>query len=134
MDSDNRPVVSAQEAIQKELLQVRAAAFAVAAVVCLVLSLVLVSRLPSGSPQTPPADLQTRINPNYAPLGQLVQLPGIGNSRATAIIEYRRTFSEQNDGRPAFRDSADLRNVKGIGNKTIAEIGPWLIFDESQSD
>ncbi len=73
--------------------------------------------------------LDDRINPNDAPVASLVRLPGIGLSRSQAIVGYRESFSDQGDGRAAFRDCADLQKVKGIGPKTAQDIGPWLKFE-----
>ena len=70
------------------------------------------------------------INPNDAPVPSLMRLPGIGLTRAAAIVAYRESFSNQGDGRPAFRDCEDLQKVKGIGPKTAQDIGQWLRFGQ----
>jgi competence protein ComEA len=71
--------------------------------------------------------LESRVNPNYAPLASLARLPGIGLIRAEAIIAYRKNFSD-NEARP-FKDCNDLQKVKGIGPKTAADICEWLKFE-----
>jgi DNA uptake protein ComE-like DNA-binding protein len=67
--------------------------------------------------------LESRINPNYAPLASLARLPGIGLVRAEAIIAYRENFRD-NEARP-FKDCNDLH----IGPKTTADICEWLKFE-----
>jgi competence ComEA-like helix-hairpin-helix protein len=73
--------------------------------------------------------LESRINPNNAPLGSLVRLPGIGISRAGAIVEYRERFVDKDGGQPVFQSSNDLQKVKGIGPKTVQNISEWLKFE-----
>lgn len=67
-----------------------------------------------------------RINPNHAPAASLVRLPNIGPSRAAAIIEYREQKRNQS---AAFKKPADLQEIKGIGPKTVENMGPWLCFE-----
>lgn len=55
------------------------------------------------------------ININSADLETLQKLPGIGEVKAKAIIEYR----EQNG---KFESIDELKNVKGIGEKTFDKI------------
>ncbi|MHC4737801.1 MAG: ComEA family DNA-binding protein [Planctomycetota bacterium] len=74
-------------------------------------------------------ELQSRINPNDAPIASLVRLPGIGISRAGAIAAYRENFSSCQPNRQAFRNSDDLQEVKGIGPKTVQNIRQCLTFE-----
>ncbi len=74
-------------------------------------------------------ELNERINPNDASPASLVRLPGIGVSRAAAIVAYRENFSEQNGNKPAFKNCDDLQKVKGIGPKTAQNISQWLKFE-----
>jgi len=74
-------------------------------------------------------ELDERINPNDASPASLVRLPGIGVSRAAAIVAYRENFSEQNGNKPAFKNCDDLQKVKGIGPKTAQNISQWLKFE-----
>lgn len=53
-----------------------------------------------------------RINVNLAPKEELEQLPGIGASKAEAIIRYREQHGK-------FRSIDELTNVPGIGEKTL---------------
>ena len=49
------------------------------------------------------------INLNTATKDELMSLPGIGESKAEAIMEYRKNNK--------FNSVEDIKNVKGIGNK-----------------
>jgi len=74
-------------------------------------------------------ELESRINPNDAPVASLVRLPGIGVGRAGAIVAYRENFSEKDGNSPAFRNCDDLQKVRGIGPKTAQNISQWLKFE-----
>jgi hypothetical protein len=69
-----------------------------------------------------------RINPNDAPPASLMRLPGVGLTRARAIVEYRDRSAAQPPGRPAFADGQDIQQVRGFGPATVEEILPWLQF------
>jgi len=73
--------------------------------------------------------LDDRINPNNAPAVSLMRLQGVGLSRAEAIVACRENFGEKERRGPAFRDANDLRQVRGIGPKTVEGLGEWLRFD-----
>ena len=62
----------------------------------------------------PTAERDDRININEAGVDELVALPGIGPSRAQAII------AERNKRR--FRRIEDIMRVPGIGRKTFGRI------------
>ncbi|RNC83415.1 MAG: helix-hairpin-helix domain-containing protein [Balneola sp.] len=62
------------------------------------------------------------INLNTATLQELESLPGIGKSYAQRIIEYRETNGP-------FTSVEELVNVKGIGDKTLEKIKPFLIIE-----
>ena len=74
-------------------------------------------------------ELESRINPNRAPLASLMRLPGVGVARAEAIIEYRQGFGGEDGESPAFQNGDDLQKVSGIGPKTVQNISEWLKFD-----
>lgn len=73
--------------------------------------------------------LESRINPNNAPAASLIRLPGIGISRAQAIVAYREQFVGQGGSGAAFRVCDDLQKIKGIGPKTAEKISEWLKFE-----
>lgn len=59
-------------------------------------------------------DKQT-INLNTAAASELETLPGIGPSKAEAIIEYRETNGP-------YKSTEDLKNISGIGDKTFEKL------------
>jgi competence protein ComEA len=63
------------------------------------------------------------INLNTATTTELSFLPGIGESKARAIIQHRAK-------RP-FKKVEDLMRVKGIGRKTFKKLSPYLAVDGS---
>jgi competence protein ComEA len=62
------------------------------------------------------------ININDADQAELETLPGIGPSKATAIIAYR----EENG---FFKSIEDLRNVSGIGDKSLEKLKELITID-----
>ncbi|MBW4080206.1 helix-hairpin-helix domain-containing protein [Paenibacillus sp. S150] len=62
-----------------------------------------------------------RININTADTAVLMNLPGIGEKKAQAIVDYRSS-------KGAFRSLADLGKVKGIGPKMLEKLEPLVIF------
>ncbi|MCW3061456.1 MAG: Late competence protein ComEA, receptor, partial [Capsulimonas sp.] len=77
----------------------------------------------SGSHAPRPAkvsmDSGERININTASETDLERLPGVGPATAARIIDFRQT----NGG---FRTLDDLRDVKGIGEKKLAKLAPFV--------
>ena len=73
--------------------------------------------------------LDEKINPNDAPIASLVRLPGIGISRAEAIVAYRDNLLGKDSNNPVFRDCDDLQKIRGIGPKTVQNISEWLKFE-----
>ncbi len=59
------------------------------------------------------------VNINTAPAEELTSLPFIGQTRAQAIISYRRQHG-------SFYDIDNLQNVHGLGKKSIAAIRPLI--------
>lgn len=114
------------EARQKKA---QSSAFAIAAGLCVLLSIGFVVSNLSVSEQSYKVDLENRINPNDASVASLVRLPGIGIGRASAIVAYRNKFAEQGSDKPVFQNPSDLQKVKGIGPKTVEKISEWLKFE-----
>lgn len=54
------------------------------------------------------------INPNTASLAELMSLPGVGQTKARAIIAYRHQVG-------TFSTLDEITQVSGIGNKTYAK-------------
>jgi len=59
------------------------------------------------------------ININSADKDTLMLLPGVGPKTADAITKYRKTNGK-------FKSVDELKNVKGIGDKTFAKLKPYL--------
>lgn len=58
------------------------------------------------------------VNVNTATAAQLSLLPGVGPSRAEAIIRARE--------RRAFRNVNELARVRGIGRATLIQLRPYV--------
>ena len=58
------------------------------------------------------------VNINSATTRELEALPGIGEVIAQRIVDYRNTHG-------SFRSVDDLINVKGIGEKKLADLKPY---------
>lgn len=109
--------------------RIQSFAFCLAASVSVCLTACFVVTSLAGSVQSCVVRLDSRINPNDAPMASLVRLPGIGIGKAAAIVAYRENSTEQNGDRPAFQNANDLQKVKGIGPKTVQNISQWLKFE-----
>jgi competence protein ComEA len=58
---------------------------------------------------------------NTAGAAELMDLPGIGEKKAQAIIEYRNSNG-------MFRSLSDLGEVKGIGPKMLEKLESEITF------
>lgn len=106
--------------------------FLTAIVACLVLSIGMVPTvLPEAGGEKTVAFAGEPINPNDAPVASLIGLPGVGPTRARAIIAYRETVRMRTGNSVVFTEPEDLQQVHGIGPGTVAAIRPWLCFEPS---
>ena len=62
-----------------------------------------------------------KININTANAEQLMELNGIGEVKANAIIQYRTDYG-------GFTSLEEIMNVKGIGEKTFEKIKDYITF------
>jgi competence protein ComEA len=72
---------------------------------------------PAAAASEPQASIGV-VNLNEASAEQLELLPGVGPSRATAIVSYRKLHP--------FKHVEELQKIKGIGKKTFARLRPLL--------
>lgn len=68
-----------------------------------------------------PAAPVGQVNLNTASAEELQRLPGVGPSRAVAIVAYR----EQHP----FRRVEELMRIRGIGRKTFRRLRPMLTLE-----
>ncbi len=71
-----------------------------------------------GAASATPASAVGVVNINEASAEQLILLPGVGPSRAEAIIAYRKSHP--------FKHLEEVVRVKGIGKKSFARLRPLL--------
>ncbi len=75
-------------------------------------------------------DLADRIDPNTADAATLSALPLIGDKKAQDIVKFRERYVATHAGRRAFERPADLLLIRGIGQSTISQLSPLLIFSD----
>lgn len=109
-------------------LKIRSFAYVLVAVMCFILAVSYLCPAYIWSSPSLEITINDSINPNDAPVGSLIRLPGIGLSRANAIVDYRNKI-ESHGRQRAFNRPDDLCDIRGIGIKTVEEISPYLNFD-----
>nr|WP_276934491.1 helix-hairpin-helix domain-containing protein [Globicatella sulfidifaciens] len=62
---------------------------------------------------------ELKININVADVAELTLLPGIGEKKAQAIIDYREEYG-------SYQTIEDLMNVSGIGQKTFDKLSSMI--------
>jgi competence protein ComEA len=67
------------------------------------------------------ADFTGKVDVNRADASALTRVKGIGEKTAQAILEYRKAHGP-------FRDLRELLQVKGIGQKKLEKLSPFLIL------
>ena len=75
--------------------------------------------------------VRTGIEPDRARWFELTLLPGIGETLARRLVayrEHRRTLG--GDYHRVFACPADLTQAKGIGQKTVRRLRPFLRFED----
>ncbi len=71
--------------------------------------------------------LTTGIDPNTAQWYEIAQLPGIGETVAQRCVAYRQ---QHGGNRPAFLRPHDLTRIRGIGERTLRRISPFVRFPD----
>lgn len=66
-----------------------------------------------------PQTSTSRLDLNAATVEQLMDLPGIGESKAKAIVELRTRLGR-------FNSIEQLKDVKGIGDKVLEKLKPFI--------
>ena len=89
-------------------------------IVTLAAVLVLAGGVLTGSAR---GDVERRVDINTASAEELAGLPGIGDSKAKAIVEYRAA--------DPFHTVDDLKKVKGIGDKTLEALRQNLMVSDA---
>ncbi|MGL6097568.1 MAG: helix-hairpin-helix domain-containing protein [Fimbriiglobus sp.] len=70
-----------------------------------------------------PAATRHAVDVNAADRAELLQIPGIGPSLADAILTHRQD-------RGPFADVNKLADVRGVGEKTLEKLRPWVTATE----
>lgn len=75
-------------------------------------------------PQASGAPEEIYVNINTASLSELCKIPGIGNVKAQAIIDYREDHGD-------FYSIEEIKNVSGIGDKIFESIREYIYVEYS---
>ena len=68
------------------------------------------------------ANSMQKVPLNTATLEQLDAIPGLGEKKAQAVLDYIAEYGP-------IKDQSQLTQVKGIGEKLAAKISPYLSFN-----
>ncbi len=71
--------------------------------------------------------LRTGIDPNRAQWYEIAQLPGLGETVAKRWVAHRQ---QHGGDRPAYLRPYDLTRIRGIGDRTLQRIKPFLRFSD----
>ena len=82
----------------------------------------VLSAAPEDSSAEDQGNSSGRVNLNTATKGQLMQLPGIGETTAERILIYR-------DEQGRFTSVDELTKVKGISKKKLERLRPYLTLE-----
>jgi len=85
--------------------------------------LVVTALVALAGPPARGAESRHPVNINSASAEELASLPGIGESKAKAIVEYRAA--------EPFKTVDDLKKVKGIGDKMLDSLRPEITVGEA---
>ena len=77
---------------------------------------------PVSAVPTPSVSPELSININTAEAQELCLLPGVGETIAARIIDYRKAHGP-------FNNTDEIMNVSGIGAKTYEEIKSYITVD-----
>lgn len=77
------------------------------------------------SEEEPEIPEELYLDLNTATLNELCRLPGIGDVKARAIIEYRELYGD-------FYSIEEIKNVSGIGDKTFENIRDYIYVEYSE--
>ncbi len=73
----------------------------------------------AANPGTDDAGANGVVNLNTATESELQLLPGVGPSKAAAVVAYRKKYG-------SFKKVEDLSKVKGFSYKTLKKLKPYL--------
>ncbi|NCB73478.1 MAG: helix-hairpin-helix domain-containing protein [Clostridia bacterium] len=77
------------------------------------------SETPASDLQTPSASPELLVNINTAEAQELCLLPGIGETIAARIVDYRTEHGQ-------FNSTDEIMNVSGIGAKTYEDLKGYI--------
>lgn len=78
-------------------------------------------------PETPGLLEGEVLNLNTASQTELTRLPGIGETKAAAIVAWRQEYG-------SFQTVEDLMAVDGIGEKTLENLRPYVTVGEPAAE